>query len=96
MADSDALLPVLSRLLCLLEKPNTVAIAEKMVTHLLNKPPETGSSRDRDLNLPNCACAVVKETLTTDSVGHEFHWSRVLRCLAAPSLHVTTDGDVIE
>ena len=96
MAGSDALPPVLSRLLCLLEKPITVAIAEKMVTHLLNKPPETGSSRNRDLKLPNCACAVVKETLTTDIVGHEFHWSLVLRCLAAPSLHVTTDGDVIE
>ena len=96
MAGSDALPPVLSRLLCLLEKPNTVAIAEKMVTHLLNKPPETGCSRDSGPILPHCACAVVKETLTTDTVGPEFHWSGVLRCLAAPSLHVTTDGDVIE
>ena len=93
MAGSYALRPVLSRLLCLLEKPNTVAIAEKMVTHLLNKPPETESSRDC---YPDCACAVVKEILTTDTVGHELHWSGVLRCLAVPLLHVTTDGDIIE
>ena len=93
MAGSIALPPVLSRLLCLLEKPNTVAIAEKMVTRLLNKPIKTESSRDR---YPDCACAVVKKTLTTDTVGHEFHRSDVLRFLAAPLLHVTTDCDSIE
>ena len=36
------------------------------------------------------------QSTTTDTVGHEFHWSGVLRCLAAPSLYVTTDWDVIE
>ena len=87
--------PSLTRLICLLSKPNTVVIAEKMVNNLFNKRPSSESSmKSRDCE-SLCACAVVRETLTTDPC-FDFHWSCVLNSLASPALHVTTGGDIIE
>ena len=66
--------PFLDRLLSLLEKPNSVDIAERMVKSWANNKPIVSM---KPLVNIICPCTMLRQT----PLCKEFHWNCILQCL---------------